>query len=889
LVSVPVKVDLIITPVNDAPIAISQSLSVTAAGATTITLNGTDVDGDALIYSLTTPNALGTVKLPAGFGTVAGVNTLEYTPKAGVVSDTISFKVKDTKGLLSLAAATVSITVSVKPNTPPTATVGANVTVAEGESVTLSGSGTDPDGDALSYSWLLGGVSKATTANYTFIAPAVTSDQTYTYTFQVSDGKGGVASKEVTVTVKNFAFTDANLLRCFGGTIPSDAALKALTTFTCDGIDLSTADLSQLAQLSNLRTLDLSHTKLSNITGLAGLSKLTSLNLEFNAIASITPLASMTGLTYLNLGFNEISDITALSGMNSLQTLHLDANNITNISPLSGKTTLKQVYLDDNQISSITPLAALNALTHVGLAYNQISSTSALSGLGSLQLLALDANNLTSVSDLAGLTQLQQLYVNGNVLTDASPLAGLVGLQVLELGFNQIASAAPLANLTQLTRLNLDFNNLANVSALSALNKLQSLDLKNNQLVTTAGIPSMSGLNSLLRLDGNRLLDDDISLLSSMGNSFKLRLEDNCLGSIALPSTITVFGKDWQFPAAQCGGTAPVALGKTSEVLKNTATTIMLDASDPNGDALTYKLESLAVTGGVLKAANGTVAALGNLASNELRFEPSSNYLGSGGTFKFSATDANGEKSQVVTIQLRVIDPLLSTCFGGTIPSDTALQNATRLDCVGKNLQDLSALPFYFPKLQTLVLDNNPLADISLLTATNFPDLRNLGLNGKVLNTTELAQLSSNLPALEMLFLDDAQLDNADLVALFGTAASPKWQNMNYLVLRRNNLSDISPLLHMHNLLVLNLDDNALPDIAALSPVAPTALPLPVLSQLSVDRNRLSVIALPRVSGLTYLQAAHNCLTAIPTVPATTSEVYWAGQRALVNGVCPAP
>ncbi|QLQ30668.1 MAG: hypothetical protein HZT40_02485 [Candidatus Thiothrix singaporensis] len=83
-----------------------------------------------------------------------------------------------------------------------------------------------------------------------------------------------------------------------------------------------------------------------------------------------------------------------------------------------------------------------------------------------------------------------------------------------------------------------------------------------------------------------------------MGNSFSLSLEDNCLGSVSLPGQIKVSGEAWQFPAARCGGTAPVATGKTSEIYQDTATSIQLDAYDPNSDPLTFRLESLSVTGG---------------------------------------------------------------------------------------------------------------------------------------------------------------------------------------------------------------------------------------------------------------------------------------------------
>ena len=47
----------------------------------------------------------------------------------------------------------MTITVTAGANDAPTADAGENQTVGEGASVTLAGSGTDPEGEALTYRW----------------------------------------------------------------------------------------------------------------------------------------------------------------------------------------------------------------------------------------------------------------------------------------------------------------------------------------------------------------------------------------------------------------------------------------------------------------------------------------------------------------------------------------------------------------------------------------------------------------------------------------------------------------------------------------------------------------------------------------------------------------
>ncbi|OQX06973.1 MAG: hypothetical protein BWK73_29255 [Thiothrix lacustris] len=705
---------------------------------------------------------------------------------------------------------------------------------------TIRLSGFDVDGDYLTYALastpqVQGTLSAITNSNQVIYTPkaGVTRDA---FNFTVKDDKLTSTAATITIIVRD-TITDPFLLQCFGSVVPS----VTIDTLSCDGVDLSTADLSQLSQLPSLQTLDLSHTNLTNITGLAGVTSLTTL------------------------------------------------------------------YLDDNKIADINALRTLTNLTQLGLAYNNLqsstSNTSALANLTKLQKLVLDGNNLTSVTDIDDLPVLQELYLRGNALTNVSTLSRLAKLQVLELGFNTITTIPSLTSMTGLWRLGLEYNALVDLAPLSGKTSLKSLDLEYNAITSTASniasLNSLTGLNTLLRLEGNRLLDVDALKYIGGTKTLPLTLEDNCLPAIiTLPSRIKVVGKSWQFSPSRCGSTAPVALSKDVEIFQNTPTTINLDVMDANGNALdpsnpniTYQVASTSqVVGGVV-----TVAAKG-----QIRFTPNTangGYLGSAGTFTFSAT-YNGQTSRVASVNLRVIHPLLSTCFGNgsSIPTEEALLTSTQFACAKHSLTDIAILKHYFPKIQALDLSDNQITDISSLTAQNFPDLRDLYLSGNPLDASDLSALGVNLPSLNTLFIDNAQLDNNSLMDLFGTADAPKLRFVNYLVLRNNAITDLQPLLHLSNMAILNLDGNLLTDVAALSPPDPaSALPMPNLSQLSLDQNKLKAITLPRLTKLYFLQPSHNCIAVMPTVPASVADfatnwnTYWKGnQRALDNtGECP--
>jgi fibronectin type 3 domain-containing protein len=108
-----------VTPVNDAPVASPQSVSVTYNTARSITLTGSDVEGSALTYTI--------VMLPTN-GTFSGAApNVVYTPNVGSAgADRFTFQVND--GAAASASATVTLTTQ-NPSGAPAAPTSLVVTV----------------------------------------------------------------------------------------------------------------------------------------------------------------------------------------------------------------------------------------------------------------------------------------------------------------------------------------------------------------------------------------------------------------------------------------------------------------------------------------------------------------------------------------------------------------------------------------------------------------------------------------------------------------------------------------------------------------------------------------------------------------------------------------
>jgi len=190
----------------------------------TVTLlgSGSDPDlSDTLTYSWVQMPGTTTVTL----SDPAVAQPTFTAPSVGPAGEMLTFEltVDDMNGGSDTALVTITID---NVNIVPTANAGPDQTVNEGDTVTLLGSGSDPDlSDTLTYSWVQTNgttvtLSDPAVAQPTFTAPAATQT-VLTFEVTVDDSNGGVVTDTVDITVNN-APTWGTLENKDAGTDPSD-------------------------------------------------------------------------------------------------------------------------------------------------------------------------------------------------------------------------------------------------------------------------------------------------------------------------------------------------------------------------------------------------------------------------------------------------------------------------------------------------------------------------------------------------------------------------------------------------------------------------------------------------------------------------------------------
>ncbi|GHA31379.1 glycosyl hydrolase family 18 protein [Photobacterium aphoticum] len=193
------------TPGNTAPVLTVPGAQTADAGQViSFDVSATDKEGDRLTFTVT-----GADVVDNGNGTA----TVTYkAPNTSVdLTETITVTVSDGK-----KNAVKSVVVNVKgeaplpgDNNPPVLTAPATAEVKSGETVVISVSATDKDGDALTFTADNGAVVTPTAsgADIAFTAPEVTADTVVNLVVTVTDGK---ATDEATVAVTVKATEEPN-------------------------------------------------------------------------------------------------------------------------------------------------------------------------------------------------------------------------------------------------------------------------------------------------------------------------------------------------------------------------------------------------------------------------------------------------------------------------------------------------------------------------------------------------------------------------------------------------------------------------------------------------------------------------------------------------------
>ncbi len=197
-----------LTVADTAPVASAQSVTLAQDTSKTITLGGTDGDGDALKYKITALPTRGTLLVGTKTLVKGDLNyalagkTVVYKGNAGAVgNDSFRFVVSD--GTLDSAVAIVSVTLTPVNHAPTIA--AATFQCVENRTLSARMVASDPDKDALTFTVTSkptkGTLTLGAAGAFTYV-PTLNTNGSDTFTVQVQDTKGAKAAARMSLAIK---------------------------------------------------------------------------------------------------------------------------------------------------------------------------------------------------------------------------------------------------------------------------------------------------------------------------------------------------------------------------------------------------------------------------------------------------------------------------------------------------------------------------------------------------------------------------------------------------------------------------------------------------------------------------------------------------------------
>ncbi|MEJ2692105.1 MAG: hypothetical protein P8166_03370, partial [Candidatus Thiodiazotropha sp.] len=248
---------------------VPASLSVLVAGTTSTTLGVTTDENATCRYATVADTAYDSMS-----ATFASTGTTTHTTNVSGLLDGNNYsyyiRCQDSAGNASNSDYPITFSIaetSQNTNTPPVLDPINDITVTEGETVAFTPSATDADGDNLSFAysgWM-------TSSSYITVGGDAGS---HSVTVTVTDGKGGMDSQVVTVTVNAVVSDTTPPIRSLGaptGTLTAGSASTTLSLTTDENADCRYAISSDTAfgSMTNTFSSTGSSTHSTTVTGLS--------------------------------------------------------------------------------------------------------------------------------------------------------------------------------------------------------------------------------------------------------------------------------------------------------------------------------------------------------------------------------------------------------------------------------------------------------------------------------------------------------------------------------------------------------------------------------------------------------------------------------------------
>lgn len=514
--------------------------------------------------------------------------------------------------------------------------------------------------------------------------------------------------------------------------------------------------------------------------------------------------SDMLELKELDIERKRIKDLKGLETAINLETLYASSNAIEDITPLSTLSSLQSLYLDGNPIKDFTPLKSMTTLTGLNLSNTGIQDLSVLANMQKLVDLALDENHLVSLSTLPVLESLIYLSLVGNELKNLNGIEKVKQVESLYIDTNPVESLIGIEQLSNLKDLSASQTSIYQIDSLLDLPNLEFVSIyANENLDLTEGSPSREVIQ--------QLEDRGIYVDYEYTDSEWFELYVSSITEHSMNLTIDYYGEK------VIQKYEVLVNGKLSQTLTSEETDIRLEGLEADTE---YEIEVKAYSGGEVYLSNVVTektwpeptGSVVSFKDNQLK-ELIKGYLG----LERDLVESDMERLDSLYLSDTNIDDLTGLEYATNLFELYVSGNSKKLDL--SPLANLSNLSFVYientpikdysvlasiKNVQSLSIVNNELQDLSFLKGMSR-------LNDITLMKNKITDISAFSSLKKLYFVNLAHNQIEDLSPLKATK-----DQLYYLDVTGNPISDISHLTQFENLYYLILDETKITDLSYL-------------------------------------------------------------------------
>lgn len=187
--------------------------------------------------------------------------------------------------------------------------------------------------------------------------------------------------------------------------------------------NVTAKDVENIGKLENLENLDISYTKITDISILKNCRKLEYLNIGGTSITNISILENCRKLKYLYMWETKVTDIGVLENFRKLEYLNIGGTSITDISILESCRNLEELEIGGTLITDISILENCPNLKYLYMWEVPIIDINVLKNCPDLEQLNIDGTLVTDISVLENCSNLKVLYIDSDLITDLSSVS----------------------------------------------------------------------------------------------------------------------------------------------------------------------------------------------------------------------------------------------------------------------------------------------------------------------------------------------------------------------------------------------------------------------------------------------------------------------------------